>query len=166
MRANLSSALARMGKEQAPLLYWTAAAWGSAISLAMHDAELSADLALVASLMDRALALDEGYGLGSIHDFFISYDGGRPPSAGGSAESAERHMHRALELAQGKRVAPLVSYAETVLVGAQKKEEFTRLLNEAIALDPNRWPDQRLANLVSQKRARWLLSRTDQLFID
>jgi hypothetical protein len=27
-------------------------------------------------------------------------------------------------------------------------------------------PDQRLANLISQRRARWLLSRADELFIE
>jgi predicted anti-sigma-YlaC factor YlaD len=155
-----------MKKEQVPLLYWTAAAWGSAISLALHDAELSADLALVASFMERALALDEPYALGSIHDFFISYDGGRSAAAGGSAESAEKHLKRALELAAGKRAAPLVSFAETVSVGAQRREQFTRLLNEALAIDVNRAPEQRLANLIAQQRARWLLSRTDDLFIE
>ena len=75
-------------------------------------------------------------------------------------------MNRALELAQGRRAAPLVSFAESVSVGAQKRDQFTKLLNEALAIDVNRAPDQRLANLVSQKRARWLLSRTDQLFIE
>lgn len=160
------AALARMKKEQVPLLYWTAAAWGSAISLALHDAELSADLSLVAAFMERALALDEAYGLGAIHDFFISYDGGRSAAAGGSAASAEKHMNRALELAAGRRAAPLVSFAESVSVGAQKREQFTRLLSEALAIDVNRAPDQRLANLVAQQRARWLLSRTDELFIE
>lgn len=166
LKANPQTALARLKKEQVPLLYWTAAAWGSAISLALHDAELSADLSLVGALMDRALALDEGWGLGSLHDFFIAYDGGRSAAAGGSVESAERHLKRALELADGRRAAPLVSFAEAVCVGGQKRDQFKKLLEEALALDVNRFPDQRLANLVSQRRARWLLGRIDQLFIE
>ncbi|NTU59968.1 MAG: hypothetical protein HGA98_02790 [Deltaproteobacteria bacterium] len=166
LRADPQAALAKAKKEQVPLLYWTAAAWGSAISLALHDAELAADLSTVAGMMERALALDEPYGLGALHDFFIAYDGGRSAAAGGSAARAEEHMKRALELSRGTRVAPLVSYAETVCVGAQKKEQFTKLLGEALAFDVNRAPEQRLANLVSQKRARWLLGRADELFIE
>jgi predicted anti-sigma-YlaC factor YlaD len=40
------------------------------------------------------------------------------------------------------------------------------LLKQALQIDVDRTPGQRLANLVMQKRARWLLSRTDQLFTD
>jgi predicted anti-sigma-YlaC factor YlaD len=50
--------------------------------------------------------------------------------------------------------------------GAQDREEFTRLLKRALAIDVDRAPDQRLANLVSQRRARWLLGKTDELFIE
>jgi hypothetical protein len=34
----------------------------------------------------------------------------------------------------------------------------------ALALDVDRRPELRLANLIAQKRARFLLSRVDQLF--
>ena len=166
LKTNPPAALARLGKEHVSLLYWTAAAWGSAISLALHDAELSADLSVVAALMERALELDESWELGSLHDFFISYDGGRSAAAGGSVASAEKHLKRALELSEGKRAAPLVTFAETVAVGSQKRDRFKLLLGEALAIDVNQAPDQRLANLVSQRRARWLLGRADQLFIE
>jgi predicted anti-sigma-YlaC factor YlaD len=166
LRSDPAAALARLGKEQVPLLYWTAAAWGSAISLALHDADLAADLPLTAALMGRALELDEGFGLGAAHDFFIAYDGGRPASAGGSAASARKHLERALQIAGTRRVAPRVTFAESVSVGTQNRAEFTRLLQEALAIDVDAAPDQRLANLISQRRARWLLSRADELFIE
>ncbi|MBI5015507.1 MAG: TRAP transporter TatT component family protein [Deltaproteobacteria bacterium] len=166
LRSDAPAALGRLVPAQVPLLYWTAASWGAAISLAKHDPELSADLSLTAALMERALALDEGFGLGAAHDFFIAYDGGRPAAAGGSAERARRHLERALVLAKGQRAAPLVTFAETVSVGTQNRLEFTRLLGEALAVDVDAAPDQRLANLLSQRRARWLLGRADQLFLE
>ena len=76
--------------------------------------------------MRRALALDEGFGGGAIHDFFIAYEGGRPAAAGGSGERARAHFDRALELARGQRVAPLVGFAETVCVAEQDRAEFDR----------------------------------------
>jgi predicted anti-sigma-YlaC factor YlaD len=166
LRADERAALGRAGREQVPLLYWTAAAWASAISVAVDDTELAADLPLTAALMARARELDEGFGLGAIHDFFIAYDGGRPAASGGSAERARQHLAAALKLSEGRRAAPLVAFAETVCVGAQDRAEFGRLLQEALAVDVDRAPDQRLANLIAQKRARWLLGQTDRLFIE
>jgi hypothetical protein len=39
------------------------------------------------------------------------------------------------------------------------------LLHQALAINPDLKPEWRLANLVMQRRAKWLLSRTDQLFL-
>jgi predicted anti-sigma-YlaC factor YlaD len=115
--------------------------------------------------MQRALALDEGYELGAIHDFFISYEGARA-GMGGSYEEATRHYKRALELSHGKRVSPMVSYAESVLLPQQKKDEFRAALDEALAFDANKAPEVRVANLVAQRRAKWLLDRIDELFVN
>lgn len=157
--------LSTFSRHDVPRLYWTASALGAAIALAKNDAELSADLALVEALMRRALALDEGWSKGAIHDFFLTYEGSRA-SVGGSFEKAERHFERAMALARGERAGPLVSYAETLAVGRQQRGEFERRLEEALAIDLNRAPEERLGNLLAQKRARWLLSRADDLFIE
>ena len=157
--------LSGLKKQHVPALYWTASAWAAAIALAKADPELAADLAAVEGMMRRALALDEGYGLGALHDFFIVYEGSRT-SVGGSAEKARQHLDRALALAQGKRAGPLVSFAESVDVAKQDRADFERLLNQALAVDPDAAPEQRLANLIAQRRARWLLSRKDDLFLE
>ena len=115
--------------------------------------------------MTRALALDEPWALGSLHDFFIAYEAGRS-SVGGSVARARNHLNRALELAQGRRAWPYVTFAESASVGAQDRPEFEGLLRQALAVDPNRDPGQRLANLLAQRRAHWLLSRADELFVE
>ena len=153
-------------KARVPLLYWTAMAWGAAISLAKEDPELAAGLPATEALVRRAIALDAGFGAGALYDFLIAYDGGRPASAGGSVERARVDLERALAFADGKRAAPLVTFAETVSVASQDRAEFKRLLTQALAVDVDRAPEHRLANLVAQKRARWLLARTDDLFIE
>ena len=78
---------------------------------------------------------------------------------------AREHFERARQLADGKRVSLYVSLAESVSVSEQKKDEFEKLLNEALAVDIMKAPDQKLANILAQRRAKWLLSRTDQLFL-
>jgi predicted anti-sigma-YlaC factor YlaD len=165
LRTDPASALASARREHVPLLYWTAAAWGGAMALAKSDSSLTADQHLAEALMMRALTLDESFELGAIHDFFISYEAGRS-SVGGSVAGAREHFERALQLAHGQRAWPYVSFAESASVGTQDRNEFERLLREALAIDPNQAKDQRLSNLLAQRRARWLLSRADELFVE
>jgi predicted anti-sigma-YlaC factor YlaD len=166
LRTDPHAALARFQKADVAQLYWTAAAWGSMISLNKTDTELGADLPQVAAMMHRALELDEGFGRGAIYDFYIVYEGGRTAAAGGSVERARASLARALQLSEGHRAAPLVSFAETVDVGIQDRAEFEKLLHQALAIDVNALPEQRLANLIAQRRARLLLARMDQLFVE
>jgi len=167
LRSDPARAVAAVtSKDDVPLLYWTAASWALEISLAKQDAELTADLPLTGMMIHRALELDEAYGGGALYDFLIAYDGGRPAAAGGSVALARSDLEKALAFAGGTRAAPYVAFAETVSVATQDRAEFAKLLNEALAVDPNRAPEQRLANLIAQKRARWLLGRADELFIE
>jgi hypothetical protein len=165
LRTDPSGVLARTRKSQVRLLYWTAAAWAAVMSISKEDPELTADQSLIEAMMRRGLELDEGYEYGAFHDFFISYEGGRS-SVGGSIEQARQHLERALALAKGRRAWPLVSFAETVSVAKQDRKEFELLLRQALAVDPDAVADLRLTNLIAQKRARWLLGRTDELFIE
>jgi predicted anti-sigma-YlaC factor YlaD len=165
LRTDADGVLAKTRKEHVPLLYWTANAWGAAIAISKSDSELTADQRVAEAIMRRALALDEAFELGSIHDFFVSYEGGRA-SVGGSVAEARKHLDRALALAKGHRAAPLVAFAETASVGGQDSAEFERLLRQALAVDPDAVPEYRLSNLIYQKRARWLLARRDDLFVE
>jgi len=149
--------------EDAELLYWTSAAWASYIGLSKNDPETLADLPLVERMIERALALDETYERGAIHTFLISYEMVRQGVPGDAADRARRHFERAVELSGGMDAAPFVALAEAVSVPAQRRAEFDGLLDRALHIDAAR---NRLANLVMQRRARWLRSRTDRLFTD
>jgi predicted anti-sigma-YlaC factor YlaD len=166
LRQDPAVALAPAKKEHVPILYWTAAAWAAATALSIDDSELTADQFQFEAMMRRALELDETWEYGSIHDFFLSFEGSRAGAAGGSIEEARRHFERAMTLSRNLRAFPLVSLAETVSVAEQNREEFEELLQQALAIDVDELPAVRLANLIAQKRARWLLGRSDELFIE
>ena len=72
----------------------------------------------------------------------------------------------AVALTDGKLVSPWVSLAEGVSVGRQDRREFETLLHQALAIDVDARPEWRLVNIIMQRRARWLLSRADQIFLD
>jgi predicted anti-sigma-YlaC factor YlaD len=165
LRRDATATLAKAKKAHVPLLYWTAAAWAAAIAIEVNDSALSADQNLTEAMMRRALALDEGWEHGTLHDFFITYEGARA-SVGGSHERARGHLEKALAFAHGDRAWPLVSYAESVTVPRQDKKEFERALQQALAIDPGKIRTQRLSNLLAQRRARWLLDRVDELILE
>ena len=158
-----AGALAKANKADVPLLYWTAASWGSAIGLGLDKPELVIDVPTVRALADRALALDEPWGRGALHEMFITLDS-VPEALGGSAERARVHFKRAVELENGLSPGPYVALAMGVSVAAQDRAEFESLLKEALAIDPAKDPSRQLVTLVQQRRARALLDHIDTLF--
>jgi predicted anti-sigma-YlaC factor YlaD len=77
-----------------------------------------------------------------------------------------QHFDRAIELSKGKRAGTYVSFAENASLPAQNQAEFQSMLQKALAVDADADPPDRLANLVAQRRARWLLKHTEQLFLE
>lgn len=156
-------ALAWARASDVPLLYWSGASWGAAISLAVDKPEITIDLPAVRALMNKALELDETYSRGAIHEALISLDA-LPEAIGGSPARARAHFERALALTKGLSAGPYVTFATGVSLPAQNKAEFQELLDKALAVDVDREPSLRLANIVAQRRARYLLSRINELF--
>ena len=146
-------------------LYWLGASWGSAIAVGVDQPDLVADFPVVRTLMERALAIDEDYADGAIHEVFITLDG-MSPSMGGDAARARQHFDRAVALSKGKSASAYVAMAASVAQPAQDKDEFIALLDKALAVNPDDVPDIRLATLIAQRRARILQARVDELFTD
>jgi predicted anti-sigma-YlaC factor YlaD len=89
----------------------------------------------------------------------------RAGAAKGAEARARRHFRRAVALSGRAAAAPYVALAESVSLPAQNRAEFESLLRSALAIDADAKPSLRLANLVAQRRARWLLGRVDDLFL-
>jgi predicted anti-sigma-YlaC factor YlaD len=164
LRRDPDGALAQMRRADVPLLYWTAVAWGEAISLGKDDPYLVADLPSVQHLAARALALDESFNAGSVHSLFISLamsEAGPEPQR---VAAARQHFERAVELSHGHQAAPFVTYAESVAVPTGNRAAFDDMLERALSVDTEAEPNQRLANELFLRRARWLRGRADELF--
>lgn len=157
------SVAAKARAADVPLLYWTAASWGAAISLGIDRPDLAIDLPTVRVLAERALALDETWSKGTLHELFITLDS-LPEELGGSRARAREHFAKAVELQSGLSPGPYVALATGVAVPSQDRAEFERLLKTALAIDPEKNPSSRLVTLVMQTRARVLLERIDEKF--
>ncbi len=160
------SAVTVCDKNDVAFLYWTAAAWGSAISVSKETPDLIADQTIVESLIDRASALEPDFSDGAIQEFLVTYEPARPGHGKDYAGRSKLHFKMAVAITSGQMAGPYVSFAESVSIATQNRKEFESMLRQALAIDPDARPEWRLANLVMQRRARWLLSREDDLFVD
>ena len=159
------STASALERELLPTLYWTAAAWGSAITLGKYDPFMISQLPQMEALIDRALELDPDWNMGAIQSFLITYEMSRSLNGQDPVQQARLRFTKAVEAGEGKLLSPFVSLAEAVSLQNQDVEEFQSLLNQALAIDIDEYPSFRLVNLLMKKRALWLLSQMDELFL-
>ena len=111
--------------------------------------------------------LDEGFDAGAVPEFLITLEAARSGVKLEDQQKAmQQHFERALELSKGKRAGTYVSFAENACIPAQDRAEFKSVLEKALAVDPEANPDNRMANIVAQRRARWLLAHINELFLE
>ena len=165
LKEDPAEALGRTRKDDVPLLYWSAASLGAAIALGKGRTELLVDLPIVRAMAERALALDEEWGKGSLHELMITIES-QGEALGGSEDRARGHFKRAVELQKGLSAGPYVSLATNVSRSKQDRDEFERLMGEALAIDPAADRSNQLVTIITQRRARSLLARIDDLFIN
>ena len=157
------AALDGTARADVPALFWAGAAWAGELAAEDNQLVRLAELAIARAFLARALALDETWGGGAIHEAMIAVEG-LPALVGGSRARARQHFERAVALAEGQSAQAYVTMAASVAMPGKDRGEFTRLLEQALAVDPSRRPELRLANLLAQKRARFLLGNADRLF--
>lgn len=148
------AALARAGRSDVPLLYWAAAAWGGSLAVADNPLMRVGEIGAIRALLERALELDEAWESGALHELMIGVEG-LPALVGGSPQRARAHFDRAVLLSEGQSAFAYVTMATSVSDSA----EAERLLKAALAVDVEKRPAIRLANLIAQKRARHLLAK-------
>ncbi len=164
IRADTAATLNDTTIEDVPLLYWLGASWLMAISNAREDPELIGELPLAAACLHRALELDPDWDRGAIHEALISLEPSLPMPGG--VQRAEEHFAKAVELSGGLKASPYVSLATSICIKAQDRERFESLLGQALAVDLDASPNDRMANTYAQLKARFLLDHLDDLFLE
>ena len=164
-RKALDAVLARMQKEDVTSLYWAAAGGISAFSLNPFDFTLGVRITEFLALIERAYELDPGFNSGALDDFLLLFYASVPESMGGDKEKAKAYFKKALEKSNGLLASPYVSYAQAVSIPAQDYDTFKECLEAALAINPDADTANRLVNIISQRKARYLLDTASQYFI-
>jgi predicted anti-sigma-YlaC factor YlaD len=158
--------VARMEKADVPYLYWAAAGYLSAYSLNPFDMELGVKIPELMSLVNRAYELDPDFNSGALDDFLVLAYASLPESMGGNKALVDTHYQRSLEKSGGRLAGPYVSYATAVSIPVQDYDTFKECLEKALEIDPDADPGNRLVNIISQRKARYLLDNAGLYFID
>jgi predicted anti-sigma-YlaC factor YlaD len=159
-------AMAPFRREDVSLLYWTAVGWVAAFGVDPFDMELGQTLPQTAAMMERVAELEPGYGHGALDTFYVNYYGSLPEYLGGDAAKARAYFEKAQAIAGASDTSALMALATTVCINEQNAAEFKNLLGQVLAFDPDKSPENRLVNILNQRKARWLLAHIDDFFIE
>jgi len=151
-------------EKDVPYLYWWAAALGGAISSSRGKPEWVIQLPKIGYLLKSALNVDSSWNNGAIHTAMISYSMVSSDLKGKNVDEAVKHYEKVNNLSHGQDLSAQVSFAENVLVSQQNLEEFEKLLNKVLADNDTDIEELKLGNIIAKERAKWLLSRKDELF--
>lgn len=162
--AAFKNSLAQFGKEDVPLIFWTANAWGNLVNVSIADPAVLVDLPKVNAMMEFVLQHDESYFYGSAHLYFGTILATVPKNLGGKPDSARYHFERCFELGKNKFLLPFVYMAKSYCVQVQDRELFQQLLTTVNETSLEVLPEQRLVNAIAKRKAKKLAERIDDLF--
>ena len=152
-------------ESDAPALFWTAYAWGSAINISRDNPELIADLPFPRVLMERAVQLNEGYFHAAGQVFLGVINSSLGQAIGGNPEQGRKHFERALELTQRKATIVQLNYAQTYAVQLQDRKLFDSLLKEVVDTPIPEGTELALPNTIARRRALRLIAQADNLIL-
>lgn len=150
-------------KKDAGVLFAAAGAWAGWIQSHADDWSAVADLSRVEVMMQRVIALDEGYETGMPHLYMGVLATVLTPALGGRPEEGRKHFERAIALSGGRNLVAKVYFAKQYARGVFDRELHDRLLNEVLAADVHA-KGFTLSNMLAQTEARTLLKSADDYF--
>ncbi len=158
------SALKMTSIKDTEYLYWAAMAWMGAISSDRGDFGLGMTMKKALLLVNKVRSLDSTYGSGALDEFYGIYYSSAPKSLGGDTTAARLHITRAIELSGNARSSVFVTAANFAAQKSKSRDEFIRMLEQAMLIDLNQHKENRLSNAIYQNRAKWMLEHADRYF--
>jgi len=153
----LRAAVAGAGKEDVPVLFWSASCLGKWVDMNRDNISGIAGLSNVAILMQRVIELDETYYYAAAHLFFGVYYGGRAPMLGGDFALAEQHFERAAEINDNKLLLVDLLHAEFLDRQQLDQAAFHQRLVGILEAPDDLYPQMALINGISKYKAALLL---------
>ncbi len=157
------SALGKLGKADAPLLFWTAYSWGGLAAISLDDPDTLAQLPKIEKMMARAQDIQPGFFYAGPEIFLGSYYGSRPKIFGGDLNKSRAFFDKVIR-ANPKFLMARVMMAKYYAIPAQDEAQYREQLGQVLDFNLDQFPEQRLSNALAQRRAKKLLEDIHENF--
>ena len=148
-------------------LYWLAAAYGGAISSSRGDPFELIHLPKVGRILRKCIELDPEWNNGAVYSAMMSFTSTRTDiSEDLLRDSVDFYFNKAILYSDSLDAGPFLAYAESIQKTYQERKEFEDKLNYVINMKTKSRSRYELPNLIAKNRAEWLLSKTDDYFLE
>tara|TARA_B100001250_G_C19678610_1_gene734813 strand:- start:280 stop:1116 length:837 start_codon:yes stop_codon:yes gene_type:complete len=148
-------------------LYWLAAAYGGTIGSSRGNPFELIHLPSVGRLLRKCIELDPEWNNGAIYSAMMSFTATRSDlSAVALRDSVDFYFDKAISYSDSLDAGPFITYAESVHKPYQERKEFVDKLNYVLNMNIKSRSDYELPNLIAKNRAEWLLSKTEEYFLE
>ena len=148
-------------------IYWLAASIGGCISSSRGDPFELINLPNVGRLLRTGIDINPGWENGSFYSAMISFTTTRSDlNEVMLRDSVDYYFDKAVLFSNGKDAGPYLTYAESIHKPLQERKNFVDKLNYVINMENKPNNEFELTNLLAKSRAKWLLARTDEYFLE
>lgn len=147
--------LSRFGKNDVPLLYWTAASVLAGFAADPMDFDNASRVAGALAMFERATELEPGWNGGALHELGITIYSSLPAELGGDMRKARAAFAAATANPLDRSPGAYVAYAYSICVKAGDKPAFEAALAEALSM-PSR-PETALMDALARRKAQKLI---------
>ena len=148
-------------------IYWLAASIGGCISSSRGDPFELINLPNVGRLLRTGIDIDPEWANGSFYSAMMSFTTTRSDlNETMLRDSVDFYFDKAIFFSNGKDAGPYLTYAESIHKPFQERKDFVDKLNYVINMENKPSNEFELTNLLAKSRAKWLLARTDEYFLE
>jgi hypothetical protein len=148
-------------------MYWLAASIGGAIGSSRGNPFELINLPYVGRLLNKCIQIDSEWNHGSLYSAMMSFTTTRSDlSETMLRDTVDHYFNKTISSSNGMDAGPYLTYAESIHKTFQERKDFVDKLNYVLEMDiiPN--SDHELSNLIAKSRAKWLLTKTDEYFLE
>jgi predicted anti-sigma-YlaC factor YlaD len=154
--AAFAQKLAKLKKKDAAALFWAGSGALGAFSISPLDTELLSKTGMALAMLERAAELDPSFNNGAIFEVLMAFYAAALEPMGGGMDKALAAYEKALAYSNNKSPSVHIGYARSFCIPAQNSAGFDEAIAKALAIEPDSFPENRLALILAQKQAVWL----------
>ena len=149
-------------------MYWYAASLAGVIRSGRgSDPFELINIPIIGKLLKTAMNIDPEWGNGKLFSAMMSYTAIRSDLSGMALrDSVNFYYNKSLQLSDSLDASIFISYAELIHKPYQEKKKFIDKLNYVNQMEFKLNKKNEISYILSKRRAKWLLSKVDDYFLE